>query len=428
MGTWFEADPAPGLAAELSVLAAFLADNTLLDEELIALDDLQSSLTRSIFELMLGLHGADRPVTPVTLGDRDPKRAAMYWELTDHASFTPEEDAAIVRANGVRFRMREAAQVLAALADDPERSVDEILDRSRRAVEAAEPVRRTGSVNSFDEVIDAIDELGQPVKSYPLPWPRVQSLLRGLRPGGLYVLGARPGVGKSAIALQIATHLEAHGRVGFFSLEMGRRELTHRIIAQGAQVPLSAVDGSSRISQFQREKIARWQPEYHGRMVFDERSSVTVYDIRSQARLWHREEPLSAIVVDYLQLIGGQPGQSRYEVVSETSRLLKLMARELNVPVIALSQLRRDSEQHGRRPTKADLRESGSIEQDADVVILLHNVNQADPEYRPSMFELEELEFIFAKNRQGRMDVVSLDWDGQFVSAYDSYAEEAETA
>ena len=296
------------------------------------------------------------------------------------------------------------------MSNASEGSARELAETARGELDRT--VLSTGAeVTSVADVVDSVsDSLHQVPTFARTPWTQLNDLIDGVRPGGLYVVGARPGDGKTIVGLQLADYLARRGPVGYASLEMPTTELTKRLIAMHGGVHMTALTRHV-LTPHDWERIDKAR-DYVGRLPLfvDDRSGVTITQIRSFARTLSRRGPLQAIVVDYLQLINSTGSQkARWEVVGEYTRALKIMARELDVPVIVLSQLNRQSADGARPPTLADLRESGSIEQDADVVMLLQ---------RP-LDEMEqktdELSVYVAKNRHGQTGRVSLFWEGHFA-------------
>jgi replicative DNA helicase len=255
-----------------------------------------------------------------------------------------------------------------------------------------------------DEIADTIDAMQQPSKAYPTPWALLTKAIGGFRAGSLYTIGARPGKGKTSIGLQCAMTLSRNGAVAFASLEMGRMELHKRIISIGASIPMESTMNNS-LTQSEWERLARFKEEIRPNIAIDDRAEVSIHDIRSFARSVNRVMPLRGVIVDYLQLMSSKDNRPRHEIVAEMSRQLKILARDLEVPVIALSQLNRNSEMRSdKKPSLADLRESGAIEQDSDVVILLHQ-------------EDDLILLDIAKNRQGPPALVKLRWEGEYARA-----------
>jgi len=241
----------------------------------------------------------------------------------------------------------------------------------------------------------------------PTPWADLNHIIGGWRPGGLYIMGARPGVGKTLMGVNAAVGLAAHGHVALNSLEMGRREVHERILSAQASIDMGRIT-RHKLTEDDWGKIAHYRPSLQGLpLSIDDRSTVGVTDIKSHARSVARRGHLAGIVVDYLQLMSTPRGDKRprHEVIGEISRGLKILAKELDVPIIALSQLNRASTQGDRRPTMADLPESGSLEQDSDVVLLLH-VEEDDP---------STMHVGVPKNRQGATGAFELVRNGHYA-------------
>ena len=252
----------------------------------------------------------------------------------------------------------------------------------------------------------------------------LDELLNGFRPGGLYIIGARPATGKTVIGLQIAFGLarsantlptgENAGAVAFHSLEMSRRELLNRLTAQVFGIELDRIE-RGLVSSAETKMIDSRRYEISRMLAINDRSNQSVASIRRFARSIVRKNiPLKGIVVDYLGLISDvqSSGKSRYEAMTIVSGQMKALAKDLNVPVVCLAQLNRNVE--GRKesaPVMADLRDSGSIEQDADVVMLLHrkaSITAPDPSV------LNVLQVIVAKNRHGSTGVMEFFFEGAF--------------
>ncbi len=270
----------------------------------------------------------------------------------------------------------------------------EIVEMLRTELDAVN--RGTADVRLVSETItETLDAISQPSSAIPTPWDDLNSLIRGWRPGALYIVAARPGVGKSIIAIDAALGLSQHGYVGINSLEMPETELHSRLIANVAKVHIGHIDGRM-MSPSDWDKIAGKMPSLTDlRISIDDRSAIGLTDVKSHARTLSRRGPVAAMIVDYLQLMEASAGdrRPRHELIASYSRGLKVLAKEMNMPVIALSQLNRGPEQRAdKRPSLADLRESGAIEQDADVVLLLHEGNPNDE---------TDLDVLVAKNRHG---------------------------
>ncbi len=257
---------------------------------------------------------------------------------------------------------------------------------------------RTASEVFAEQGVEAILNQSRAAgKSIPFPWPSLNELLIGVQSGQLVVIAARPGVGKSAAAAQLAAHAAMEGsRVALFSLEMSASEILQRMVCSAAGVNMHTAR-RGRLSEQERFEMSRAATDIAALPLYiDDATGCTMGALNAAVRRLNAKHPVGLVIVDYLQLMD-VPGrrENRNVEISEISRGLKRLARELEFPVVALSQLNREPEKHMRRPMLADLRDSGSIEQDADVVVLLHLVN-AEPGAR-----VVDCEFLVAKHRNG---------------------------
>lgn len=304
----------------------------------------------------------------------------------------------------------------------------EALELVRDLIDSAEPDGPQGHMIG-DEIDETVTSFNERSVIYETPWGSLNDRMQGWRPGGLYVVGARPGVGKSILGLQAALSLAHIGPVAVNSLEMTRKELHTRVIAQYSGVPIQHLAGKSRgfngPSEMEWQAIGRELDAIRALPVsIDDRSAITVMDVRAHARSLSRRGKLAGVIVDYLQLMtSGNSRKPRHEIVAEQSRQLKVMAKELDCPVIALSQLNRASEARDGVPSLADLRESGSIEQDADAVLLLHVPQETGPD-GALVPDNTRLVVTIAKNRQGPQGRVILARDGATSCLTDLYQNE----
>jgi replicative DNA helicase len=246
----------------------------------------------------------------------------------------------------------------------------------------------------------------------------LDQLTHGFHPGNMIILAARPAVGKSTLGLDIARHAAIHDNqtAVIFSLEMSKSEITMRMLSAEARVGLNSIR-SGQLSDDEWSKLARRMGEISDAPLFiDDSANLSMMEIRAKARRLKQRHNLKLVVIDYLQLMSsGKKVENRQQEVSEFSRQLKLMAKELDVPVIAISQLNRGPEQRtDKRPMLSDLRESGSIEQDADVVILLHRDDMYDSQNRSG-----EADFIVAKHRNGPTRTITVSAQLHFARFFD---------
>ena len=261
--------------------------------------------------------------------------------------------------------------------------------------------------------IEAIGARGE-LAGVPTGFAELDHLTGGLHPGQMVILAARPGVGKSTMALDLARSASMrHGLTSaFFSLEMSQLEITMRLLSAEATVPLAHLR-SGRMSDDDWDRIStRMNQVSEAPLFIDDSPNLSLLEIRSKARRLKQQDDLQLLIIDYIQLMtSGRRFESRQVEVSEISRQIKLLAKELEIPVVALSQLNRGPEQRAdRRPMLSDLRESGSLEQDADLVILLN---------RPDLHNLHsdrvgEADFEVAKHRNGPTKTITVAFQGHY--------------
>ncbi|SEE20958.1 replicative DNA helicase [Arthrobacter alpinus] len=319
--------------------------------------------------------------------------------------------AALVAGEAARRRLISTGQYLIQYGNEG-MDVDILADKALELVQGAVAGVST-TVDSIGVTLaDTINSFGEPVTYSETPWPSINHLMQGWRPGGLYVIGARPSVGKTIAGLQAAIKLTALGPVAFISLEMSEVELQKRMISLDAKIDIGHVTRNNLTDEDTNRmapSIQRWEamPLY-----VDKTHGAKFTDISRHVWSVKRQHGLAAVVIDYLQLMEpSDPKKNEYQTVTENSRKLKLLAQQLDVPVIALSQLNRSSEQRdGKVPQLSDLRASGGVEQDADVVILLH---------RDLMKSPHEIELIVAKNRHGVTGTADMDFCGYYSEIRD---------
>jgi len=419
------------MQAEQSVLGAVMLQNSVLDD-LTGIDapDFYWPKHATIFAVMQKMAQAGDPIDPVTLSDALQATGALTnvggpLYLHELLTGTPTASnaayyARIIRDKAIRRRVHAAATKISQLAGSGDMQPDELVEMARTEIDSTGTA--TTEIVAIDSLIDPLltsIEQGEAARIVaPTPWPELTEHTGGFRRGAVYVIGARPGVGKSIAAVQIGIELAKTGVVSFHSLEMGENEIAARVLANQARVALGRLNGTGeQPSSRDWEKLAKARAtvgDIAGRIMIDDRSTVSVTDIRSHARTVLRQaqkngQELNGIIIDYLQLMaaprGIHPSTPRHEIVAGLSRSLKILARELDVPVILLSQLNRASTTTDRPPTMADLRESGAIEQDADVILLLHQENPPSP----------DIGMLLAKNRHGvASTVIELTRKGEF--------------
>lgn len=396
--------------AEKALLGAVLLDYKILEDITLTPDDFYDNKYARLFRVMRHKFVNGEAVDVLTVAADVGFQEIKTLDLTHlHELMTMTPTAAnatfyagIIYESAVRRRVHDAA--LTIMDDTKKVEFSFLTETARGKIDSALGIRANSVSFIGDEIGDTIDSMSLPSKAFPTPWAVLTKAIGGFRSGSLYTIGARPGKGKTSIGLQCAMVLSREGAVAFSSLEMRRQELHKRIISIGASIPMDSTM-NNRLSEVEWDRVSRLNAEIKPNIAIDDRAEVSVHDIRAFARSVHRVMPLSGVVVDYLQLMSSRDNRPRHEIVAEMSRQLKILARDLDVPVIALSQLNRNSEARGdKRPSLSDLRESGAIEQDSDVVILLHQ-------------EDDTLILDVAKNRQGPPSLVRLKWQGEFARA-----------
>jgi len=394
------------LEAERALLGSVLLDNSALNValELISKDDFFSEAHRTAFEKMLDLSERNRAIDTVTLSEELSKEgllekaggAAYLAALTDGvpigSAAAVSEYSRIVKDKSVVRRLINASHNVIARclegSDDPETLID--LAQSQ-VFDIAEQKIQSGFLNVFEIVkssfgnIEALLDRGQRITGVETGFVQLDELTSGLQPGELVIIAGRPSLGKTALALNIAAYaaLKRQKTVGVFSLEMSKESLVVRLLCSEAEVN-SHLFRSGHLSQDSDwPKIRRALGRLAEAPLFiEDAPALSVMQIRAKARRMKAEKGLDLLIVDYLQLVTGHGRfENRTQEVSFISRSLKSIAKELKIPVVALSQLSRAPEQRpGQRPQLSDLRESGSIEQDADVVIFIFRERKTSEE------------------------------------------------
>jgi replicative DNA helicase len=362
-----------------------------------------------VFDAMRKMHQADEHIDFITLGDKFIKRTdigAMVFGLTDYGTWADLVDhyARIVARAAMQRRLSALGTWMRELPDDM--ATDTMVEQVRKRLEDAFGTQKSKLRMLSDLVMPTLEEMEQPDTIYPSPWRELDTIIGGFRPGALYIVGARPGEGKTLVGVQIAMSLARRGHVAFSTLEMRAEEITKRILSAELGIQLRRINDST-LSQAEWGRIGRERSRVESLPIaVDDSTTSTPTEIRAHARMVSQQGKLVGIVVDYIQLMTARStGESdnRQQQVAEFSRALKLMAKALHVPVIALSQLNRGLEGRAdKSPKISDLRESGAIEQDADVVMLL---SREGSDY-----------FIgVAKNRHGPRGTAHLLWDGEYA-------------
>ena len=414
------------LDAERSILGAILLDNNALNTAIEALkaDDFFIPQHRSIFNQMIALGEAQHAIDLVTLteelhrrGELESSGGAPYLaSLVDGVPRVSnvEHYARIVKEKAMLRNLIHATHNIQQRAFDGEDGADTILDNAESSIFAlAEDRVKAGLLPIKDIVRDNFERLerifreGKSVTGISTGYGELDKLLSGLQPSELIILAGRPSQGKTALALNMAENIAIRGGlpVAVFSLEMSKEALLQRLVASVAQVDAHKFRSGHLSREDWRRMTEGLGTISSAPLWIDDAGSISVLEIGAKARRLKHDKGLSLLIVDYLQLITARGRfNSRQEEVASISRGLKGLAKELQVPVLVLSQLTRAPEREERGPQLSDLRESGAIEQDADVVMFIYRPNFYKPNATPE--EREMADILIAKQRNGPTDKV----------------------
>ena len=429
--------------AEQSVLGGMLLSKDAIADvvESLRASDFYKPSHETIYEAILSLYGHGSPADAITVADELKKRgeltrvggAAYLHTLIASVPTAANAQyyAEIVKEHAIMRRLIEAGTKIAQLGYANETEVDALVNQAQAEIYAVTDGNAKEDYVSFSEAleatmreIDANSNRPDGVYGVPTDFIELDELTGGLHGGQMIVIAARPGVGKSTLALDIARSAAIHHHMAtvFFSLEMSRTELAMRILSAEGKISMGRLKKGDLDTEGWTN-LATLQGRIDSAPLFiDDSPNMTLMEIRAKCRRLKQRNDLKLVVLDYLQLMSsGKKVESRQQEVSEFSRSLKLLAKELDVPVIALSQLNRGSEQRtDKRPMVSDLRESGSIEQDADMVILLHREDM----YNPDSDRVGEADMIIAKHRGGPTRTIPLAFSGKY-SRFNNMANEA---
>lgn len=425
--------PPQNLQAEASLLGALMLDKDAIIKvaDVVHGDDFYATKNRLVFEAILSLYEKREPLDVVTLsnkldamGELDSIGGATY--LTSLVNGVPSAAhvanyGKIVAQKATLRRLITAANQIGSMAYDEEQPLDGLLDNAEQTLfEVSQKHLKQNFTSMKDVLADSFDRLDSlhkdkgKLRGLPTGFKGLDNVLAGLQKSDLLILAARPAMGKSTLALNIAQNvaIKQGVPVGVFSLEMSKEQLVDRLLAAEAGIDSWRLrTGNLEDKDFEKLNKAMGVLA-EAPIFFDDSAMANVMEMRTKARRLQSEHDLGLIVIDYLQLMSGRNngGENRVQEISEISRGLKGLARELDVPVIALSQLSREVEKRSPQiPQLSDLRESGSIEQDADVVMFIYR----DDYYHPQDSEKPNVaDIIIAKHRNGPTGQVELFFKG----------------
>lgn len=427
--------PPQNLEAEESVLGGILLDPDALDRviEVMSAADFYRDAHRTIFETMLALSERGEPIDLITLSDALKARgqlpqiggATFLAELGDKvpSAANVAHYARIVRDKAVlRSLIRVSGEIVGRCYDSQD-DIEQFLDEAERLIyDVSEQRIRPAFFKVGDMIMDTIKTVEQlyerkeMVTGVPTGFLDLDQKTAGLQPADLVIIASRPSMGKTAFALNIAQYvaLQTNATVGVFSLEMAKEQLVMRLLCAEARVDNAKVRaGYLAERDFPRLAMAAGRLA-EAPIFIDDTPGLNVLELRAKARRLKREHDLGVVIVDYLQLMRGldQKQENRVQELAEISRGLKALAKELQVPVVALSQLNRQVETRGdKRPIMSDIRESGSIEQDADVILFLYR----DEMYHADSADEGTAEIIIGKQRNGPIGTVRLAFRSEYT-------------
>ena len=429
--------PPHDLEAEKAVLSALILDNRAVHSVLTEVrpEDFYHPAHQQLYEAMLVLQDENHPVDLHTLADhlgREKRLESVggpvfLAEIADYESTAANVlyHARIVRDKAIKRNLIRVATWIAESGYDEDDQAEKLLDRAENRILDIGQERSRQSFTSLDtglhdamDHVEALMERSGELTGVPSGFKDLDADTGGLQPGELVVIAARPSMGKTALALNIACNAAVdHGKkVAIFSLEMTRRSLVLRLLASRARVNFTDFrKGYGHVENF--KKLQKAANDLAGaQMWMDDSGTVTILEIKAKCRRLHAEhDGIDLVIVDYLQLAHGDTPTSRKDLeIAEVSHGLKALAKELDLPVIALSQLNRGPEQRDpdkRRPNLGDLRESGAIEQDADVIAFIYR----DEVYNPKEENRGLAELIVAKQRNGPTGTIHLQFEGKYA-------------
>ena len=426
--------PPQNIEAEMAVLGAMIIDESVIADclEVLAQEDFYKTEHKLIFASLFSLFDANKKIDLLTLsedltGKKTLERAGGSSYLATLSDFVPTSAncvnyARIVKEKSVLRSLISSATQIAASVYGQEEDVTSLLDKAERLIFEISDRRLEHSyvhikdiIKDGIELIESLYHKKSHVTGVPTGFSDFDIKTAGLQPGDLTIVAGRPSMGKSAFATSIAEHVAVSEKipVGIFSLEMSKEQLMQRFLCAEAKVDMHKLrTGFLAPSQWPILTAAASRLS-EAPIYIDDTPAITIFELRAKARRLRSHHGIKLILVDYLQLIrGGRRMDSRQQEISDISQSLKALAKELNVPIIAISQLSRAVEsRQDHRPQLSDLRESGAIEQDADVVVLLLR----EEYYNPTEENKGRAEVIIAKQRNGPVGTVELGFIREFM-------------
>ena len=432
--------PPQNIEAEQAVLGAMLISKEAIAEsaQILNPQDFYREAHRIVFEAMLDLSNRNQAVDNLTVIEQLNKtnqleKVGGIAFVTALANTVPTAAnvvfyAKIVKEKALMRHLINTATAIAAMGYEGADDADSIMDKAEKMILEIASNRKTGDFTPINQiVIDTFSKIENLYESkggltgLSTGFKDLDKLTAGLQPSDLILVAARPSMGKTAFTLNIASHvaLKENQPVAFFSLEMSKEQLMQRMLCAEGLVESQRLRVGDLDEQDWQKLIAAADKFSKAPLYIDDTPGISIMELRSKARRLQQEKGLSLVLIDYLQLMQGRAnknGDNRQQEISEISRSLKSLARELNVPVIALSQLSRSVESRQiKKPMLSDLRESGSLEQDADIVMFLYREDY----YNAETENKNITDVIVAKHRNGPVDTVQLFFHKEFTKFAD---------
>ena len=420
--------------AEQAVLSSMLYDREAIASayELLKGDDFYQPKNGTIYTTMVELFIDNVPVDAVTLSNKLAEKGLLeqvggvaYLSMLVAGGYTSayvKHYAKIVEQKSILRKLIKAAGDITAASYEAKESVEDILDEAeKRIFNIAEHRSRREFAHIHEVLAESVNKIeriylsDERITGIPTGFVDLDNKTTGLQPSDLILIAARPSMGKTAFALNIVQHVSIRQKrpTAVFSLEMSKEQLVNRMLCSEAMLDAQKLRTGDLKEDDWMKIIEAMEPLSKAALYIDDTPGITVGEIRAKCRRLKLEAGLELIVIDYLQLMSGTGrSESRQQEISEISRSLKAIAREMDAPVVALSQLSRACEQRAdHRPMLSDLRESGAIEQDADLVAFLYR----DEYYNPETERKNIAELIIAKQRNGPTGTIELSWMGQYT-------------
>lgn len=416
--------------AEQIILGSIIFDNECMPDisAKVKIEDFYIEQHKNIFEAMINVSNRAEPIDLVTLQNElgenfETAGGAQYLAQLRYMVSTTANlkyHIRIVKDKAILRRLIRAANEITDKSYNSDNNVSEVINLAEnRILDISQGKEMTDIYHIRDILASNLSKIEELMKNkgtvtgVPTGFDELDKRTAGLQPTDLILIAARPSMGKTSFAVNIATNAAVRYKksVAIFSLEMGKEQLANRILSSEALIPSGKMRVGDLDANDAQRLVMTMEQVSKANIYIDDTPGITIAEIRAKCRRLSLKGQLDMIVIDYLQLMSGSGRDSRQQEVSENSRLLKILAKELKVPVIALSQLNREADKRGdHKPQLSDLRDSGAIEQDADVVMFLYREAKYDQSADQNVAEV-----IIAKHRNGSTDSFNVGWRGEYT-------------